>query len=183
MTTVLYCHSKVYEDSQSTIRHWASDAIWVDTSGSDFAYSQALRQYWGEAGDLIVIEHDIKITKRTLPSFAECPQPWCSFCFDVKGQLIDFALGCTKWSEEARRLISPPKRENWRTLDVRLRELFIWQGLEPHNHGMVEHLHPYTPDMNRFDENLVTWIDRGDAQIVASSGHRGPPLPESPFTA
>lgn len=176
--TILYCHSKYYEESQYSVRHYAPDAVWVNTSGSSFAYSEAFERYWDEAGDLIVIEHDIVIDKTTIPAFSECQEPWCSFSFDVMGQYIDFALGCTKWSSEARKLIRPPHRENWRTLDVRLRELFIWEGLRPHCHGRLAHLHPYQPGMNRFDENIGILLDQGKAAWDVK-GCKGPPLPVS----
>jgi hypothetical protein len=180
LSTVLYCHTKYYPESLDSVFMYAPGAIGVYTGRTSFSYSEALAYHWDYEGDLIVIEHDIVIDENTIPSFEDCQEPWCSFKFDVMGQDIDFALGCTKWSAEARKLVTPPARANWRTLDVQIRELMIWVGLQPHVHGKVAHLHPYEPGMNRFDETLGTLLKLGKAEATAA-GSKGPPLPPSPF--
>ena len=72
--------------------------------GNNGAYTDLLVGLWGQRRRLLLIEHDIEIHDRVIPTALHCPFPWCVWPYSgPKGDglgdsLLYQSLGCTKFS-------------------------------------------------------------------------------------
>ena len=157
--TVLCCPaSSPHPDALAALEKHAPAAELADVSGDDFGYWREIRARWQGTDDLIIIEQDIEIGPDTVRSLEGCPEDWCCFAypiFQTKVRLKN-GLGCTKFSAKAQQAVTARKIAEgfalcatckgqgcWWHLDGRISSLLKREGLQPHVHGNVTHLHDY----------------------------------------
>jgi hypothetical protein len=82
---------------------------YVGALGDPLAYWNAILERWNGEEALMVIEHDIEIHEGVVPGFRECEQPWCAHAYEITtpGNWTTRALGCTRYSAEAQRIVPP----------------------------------------------------------------------------
>lgn len=69
-------------------------------------YFGAFSDQWGGRDDLVCIEQDVLVHDRVVEQFAACPEPWCTFGWEVSpGQPSFWWLGCTKFSASLQNMI------------------------------------------------------------------------------
>lgn len=69
-------------------------------------YFRAFAKQWAGEEALVSIEQDVAVHGDVIPQFAECPNPWCAFGWQVgPGQWSHWWLGCTKFSAELQRAV------------------------------------------------------------------------------
>lgn len=179
-----------------------AEYVLVDKS-SDSSYAQEINRRWDSGDDLVIVEHDNEIREGTLPSFAACPQPWCTFAYQIFAppwtMMCETGLGCVRFSAALQREFSFEKyilgacdrcgnvHDFWGELDVRFStELNLRLGLaQPHVHGEIRHFHPYQPvdpDWQPGDREQVApavWISNGFRRLEPGEQPSLPPLPGS----
>lgn len=115
------------EDNWQTRQAAPPGTIFVDVSGGDTAYWEALRDIWAVGEDFAIIEHDVICRPDTGPEFDHCPELWCSFqydpiCHPECREAWANQLGCTRFRAEIMAkcpdaLTSIPKdRRDWHNL-------------------------------------------------------------------
>jgi hypothetical protein len=145
-------------------RQHAPETEFINVTDEPFAYWKAVEERWMSGDDLATIEHDNVITKDTVPSFEDCPMPWCAFGYPtMPGQeynLLIYGLGCTRFRKELMSKVSPDEiqevwgscvncgpnnlRGCWRHIDGKIRVVLQRRGFEPHAHWPpVKHLNPF----------------------------------------
>lgn len=86
-----------------------ADAIWVDVSGSPYAYYEALLGWWDDAlaggHHIAILEHDVVCRPDIVEAFETCPEPWCVYsyaemCHDACREAWRNMLGCTRFRYE-----------------------------------------------------------------------------------
>lgn len=153
----------VKAETAEAIELYAPQTEFCETLGL-FGYNEVMLRNWG-IDDLVVIEGDKVITADTVPTFAQCEEPWCCYSYynfpEPYRREVVTGLGCTKYSLAFQRRFQP--REwlfgdhpdwplcidcggvgCWRNLDVRISTLAMRNGLRVHIHGQVEHIHDYS---------------------------------------
>ena len=161
---VIYAYVTPEPHSEFALRKHAPRAKRIDTSGSIYSYNEAIASYWTGKEDLVVIEQDKEITYKTLPSFAKCKQPWCTysaFIYPPSMKIeVDFGLSCAKFSAELQRMVDPseflymdslawPKcglchgKGCWKYLDARIALAMSNHNVKLHCHGHIKHYHDY----------------------------------------
>lgn len=116
---------------------WSQDGL---------GYWRALKELWGEPGDLVLVEHDIIIRSDVLPAFEACSEPWCVFGYPHHGSqtLLTTSLGCVRWREAMKDLFPTLMDEvgkmelggrpgHWSRLDDAIAEALA--PLKPHLHA------------------------------------------------
>lgn len=76
-----------------------AEQAWTGPGTGD--YFREFASLWGASplDDLVTIEQDVAVHPDVIPQFAACPQPWCSFGWQVgPRQHSTWWLGCTKFS-------------------------------------------------------------------------------------
>lgn len=157
---VLCAFTGLHPATAAALALYAPDAGLVDVSGSKFDYWHAIRDRWDGTQDLVIIEQDIEIHAEVLPSFAACPEPWCTFSYPIFRTSVDLTigLGCVRFSAGVQRMVSAEKIAEgfvlcatckgggcWWHLDSRIAELLKYKaGLRQHVHGTVTHHHDYS---------------------------------------
>jgi hypothetical protein len=137
------------------------DVEYICTSDSEFAYWELLSECWDTDEDLVIVEQDIVVTPKVIPSFLACPRGWCTYAYFVQnhyGQsrlrsLSSDSLGCVKISAQFRRKLpqSFVEKTSWTKLDIAVRNFLTFYGGgegainisdigRPHCHGTVQHL-------------------------------------------
>jgi hypothetical protein len=101
---VAYCqlHPKTVEAV------WASademdEIVWADTSRSDDAYYDVLREHWSRGETFVVLEQDKVPAPFALRELHDCLEPWCTYPVPMahNGLPCDFvSLSCTKFGAE-----------------------------------------------------------------------------------
>lgn len=116
-----------------------------------FAYWRALGARWAHPSglDLVVIEHDIEIHGKVMPSFAMCDSAWCTFPYRQRpdyGFWCTSALGCTRFSGALQAVVPwPAEPVAWESLDgVIARALIDDRGMAPcvHDPEVTHHAGP-----------------------------------------
>jgi hypothetical protein len=168
---VVCCYARLYPETARALRlhvppRWLT---LIDTSGSDYAYWDALKTQWTGEDDLVIIEQDIEIHGDVLASFATCREHWCSFCYFLRvGETtcpLGESLGCTRFSAELQKAVPPEliaDKHHWQGLDITMgvairkhtRALLgpyiarLGGEMHAHVHGRINHYHK-TTDMTR----------------------------------
>lgn len=163
---VVVPHTEMHPLTDRALHRWAPSAERIDVSTSETAYWELLAGLWAAGEPFAVIEHDIEIHEHVIPSFVDCPQPWCVFPYvwrwgftpspalsDVEG-LLTQALGCTRFGAAC--LKAHPDlldhmgrrettRSDWAHLDILLACQLRARGYTPHAH-LPEVRHHAWPD-------------------------------------
>jgi hypothetical protein len=144
----------------------AAEYVQVDTD-DDQSYARLIGERWTGRDDLVLIEHDNEVTAEVLPSFAACPQPWCTYEYEIFPppwtRWCDTGLGCARFTAALQREFDfaaeilkacgscGGTHVHWGTVDVQLAAGLASRHLSPHVHGRIRHFHPYRalePDAN-----------------------------------
>lgn len=157
---VLCAYTSLHPAAAAALAAYAPDADLVDVSGSKLDYWRAIAERWDGTDDLVIIEQDNEIDERVLPSFAECPEPWCTFSYPIFRTSVDLTigLGCVRFSAGVQKMASAEKIAEgfalctacqgggcWWHLDSRIAELLKYRyGLRQHVHGQIAHHHDYS---------------------------------------
>lgn len=146
---ILCCYTNLHPATRSSLAILAPSAELIDVSGSPYAYWEQISKRWNGVSDLIVVEQDIEIHPGVIPGFADCPEPWCVYPYQIhsRGTLIDFGLGCVCFSAEVQQMIDPKGiRSDWRHLDckiswamnaARIVQCVHWPGVQHHNEQVL----------------------------------------------
>lgn len=161
---VIYCYIEQEVHSLWALRKYAPKAELVDTSGSIWAYNEAIEKYWNGKEDLVVIEQDKEITHQVLPSFAKCKKPWCSYSSYIYPKAMNvevaFGLGCVRYSASLQQMVDTSEfickddpvwkqcqlcdgKGCWKYLDARIAGAIRKYDVDVHCHGHVKHYHDY----------------------------------------
>jgi hypothetical protein len=162
---VLAPYVKMHSETMASLRSYAPDAEWVDTSTNVFSYWRMLKAHWNKGDALMIVEQDIVITADVVSSFNGCSQSWC--CYGYAGRsgpdTIIGMLGCTKFSVALQAAVNiekdiysadlcsagadpkwaDPVGIHWYGLDSWLNAGLRSKGYLVHDHGIVQHLHDY----------------------------------------
>lgn len=149
---VLCCCTSPHAATVSALRAFAPAAEFADVTGDESGYWREISCRWDGTTSLVIIEQDIEITADVLPSFAACPQPWCTYGYQIfrdPPELLTWGLGCARFTGEAQRAadlsrISESQRR-WPYLDCAISVMLHDAGIVPHVHGEVTHHHEYEP--------------------------------------
>jgi hypothetical protein len=150
-----YTESGVRKETLSALESFAPGTEYAEVSGSPYDYRDTLQRYWTGKRPLIVVEQDIVIHDEVIDSFAKCSKPWCTYGFQSSARIgyLYRGLGCTKFSARLQRRF--PFEEfvtygmTWKYCDAHIsRILWTINGIQPHVHGEVEHLHDFESDRN-----------------------------------
>lgn len=102
---IICCPVRLYRATEVALRLHAPQARikFIDADNIEEPWT-TYRQYWEKAeDDLLIIEQDIVIHEDVIPSFEECPEPWCLFPFphySRDGALMDSGIGCNRFRRE-----------------------------------------------------------------------------------
>jgi hypothetical protein len=144
---ILCCYTNLNPKTEESIKLWAPNTQLWDVSGSEHDYWEVLSSNWTGERDIILIEHDIEITKDVIPSFTDCDQNWCTYSYQgppTMGYLYR-SFGCTRFSAALQRFFGYTFRRGpvrWDKLDHEQ----LFRNLNPHVHGHVIHHHSYMQD-------------------------------------
>lgn len=129
------------------------------------SYFWLLSSVWAAGDAFVIVEHDVVAGPGVLGSFAQCPEPWCAFSYEVfAGDLASvyggaYGLGCTRFSAEL--LAAEPDaveaageleldgtgtwpKRSYGVMDSTLTNVLRRRGYDAHqHHPNVEHLHAY----------------------------------------
>lgn len=104
---MLCCYVTLHPETARRLARYAPGTRFADVSGDLTAYWEQLSACWGDAEDLVNIDHDIGIHAAVLPEFAACPQLWCVFPYPHVTGLLDSGLGCARFRREAMAQVAP----------------------------------------------------------------------------
>ena len=153
---VICLYNRLHPLTVQAIERHAPQTEFVDTSGSDFAYWEAIAKRWTGEEDLMLIEHDVEIHAQVVPQFTACPEWWCHFPYPYRGGLTAMATGCTRYRAELQRMVSTSdilaeksyrgKPGHWEYMDVTMANAFARKNLEVCDHAPpVGHRGQYRP--------------------------------------
>jgi hypothetical protein len=144
---ILCLFNEVHPLTRAAIEKYAPQTEYVDTSGSETAYWEAVRTNWNGTEDLMLIEHDVEIHAQVVPQFEACENLWCHFPYPYRGGLTNMATGCTRYRAEMQRIVSPEDilaeksyrgvPGHWEYLDCTMANAFSKKGL-----GVCDHSPP-----------------------------------------
>lgn len=142
---IVCLYNQLHPLTVKSIAAHAPDAEFVDTSGSDTAYWEAIAARWMGEDDLMLIEHDVEIHAQVIPQFDSCPELWCHFPYPYRGGLTTMATGCTRYRAALQRriaveeiLAAPSYRGipgHWEFMDVTIATAFSRKGVEVCDHS------------------------------------------------
>lgn len=175
---ILCCYANLHPVTAISIAEFAPQAEMIDVIWDNFAYWREIATRWTGKEDLMTLEQDMEITEEIIPSFEECPEPWCLYEYQGppnKG-ILRYSLGCTRFRKEfqqrfPRELFVPDDKQlDWIRVDVRISYVLVnMNGIEPHIHGRVNHLHEYGKPAPTFEEALnnsqIEQLQRGDLDV------------------
>ena len=90
---------------KAAVHEHAEGAEEVWTGGGVYDYWHAMAIRWGQ-DDLVTIEQDNGIHESVIPQFEACPEPWCSFGYQIGGYICTEGNGCRKLSLEAQEAVT-----------------------------------------------------------------------------
>jgi hypothetical protein len=112
-------YAKMWPEARDLVLEHAPDAEFVWTGASDYHYWQETLARWGQ-DDLVTIEQDVGIHSGVIPEFSECPEPWCTFGYQIGSAICYTGNGCRKISLEAQQAVTiqhleyPPPEPAWK---------------------------------------------------------------------
>jgi hypothetical protein len=184
-------YADLHPATSKALAAYAPQAELVETSRSDeSSYWRELSARWGHGDDLLVIEQDIEIGPGMVESLEKCPRDWCCYAFNIFNPpvLVEFGLGCTKFSAAARQAAGSASIQaefadcpechgagcGNRHLDVSITRVLTRAGLSPHVHGEVTHHHDYGPSgILRGGITHYSWSpDTGSVYLKGDPGPR-----------
>jgi hypothetical protein len=141
------------------------EIVYEDCTPSSDHYHDTLTREWARQETFAVVEHDIVIDERVIPSFDGCPEVWCGFGYELAvGYQV--CLGCTRFRAEliaeVPDLLDLVQHETqsgvpakaWYRMDVRIGEVLKHRGYTPHLHmPPIRHLN----DTNRLQDPVPVW--------------------------
>lgn len=136
---IICLYNQLHPLTVKAIEAHAPQTEFIDTSGSDFAYWEAIAAHWTGEDDLMLIEHDVEIHAQTVPQFEECENLWCHFSYPYRGGVTVMATGCTRYRAELQRKVStadilaePSYRGipgHWEYMDATIGNAFAKKGI------------------------------------------------------
>jgi hypothetical protein len=158
---IICCYTELHPLAEGSLLAYAPGTEFIRMAGP-YAYRDAIRQHWTGVRDLVVIEQDIQITDRVIPSFRKrCRHDWCVFSYQgppANGHLYR-SLGCTKFSAKLQRE-HPFESFNtdamtWKFVDVQIAALLWYEHkISPHVHGHVTHHHDYATEIAAMSDDI-----------------------------
>lgn len=150
-----YFFAADWPEARQLLAEHAPMAEQVWTGADPYHYWRETAARWGR--DVFVsIEQDNAIHHRVIPEFASCPEPWCSFGYEIGGSLCTTGGGCRKLSLGVQRQVTLadilyPVRDIgecadcaalcWRHMDTRISAALQRAGYAVHVHEPpVRHL-------------------------------------------
>jgi hypothetical protein len=145
---ICYFWSAEWPEARRLLAEHAPDAESVWTGGDDYHYWRETAARWGH-DDLVTIEQDNGIHAGVIPGFEACPEPWCSFGYEIGGSLCVLGGGCRKLSLDLQKQVSLadilyPVRDIgecpdcaalcWRHMDTRISAALQRAGCTVHVH-------------------------------------------------
>lgn len=165
---VLACYVNRHPIAAEALDKFAPQAERVYTPG-EYGYWQAIADRWTGEDDLVIIEQDNEITADVLPSFAACPEPWCTYAYPIGLYDYNTALGCAKFSADCQRIFPVNWISQvpvfWGVVDAAIALCLMHGRLRPHVHGRLNHYHEYT----------LWWIDKENGKYGMKSHTDSPP--------
>ena len=152
---VCYFFSADWPEARDLLHKHAPGAEEVWTGDDPYDYWHAMAMRWGQ-DDLVTIEQDNGIHAEVIPQFEACPEPWCSFGYQIGSYICTEGNGCRKLSLDAQRAVTFQDLEGfvadiggcpdcaalcWRHLDTRIANALKRVGYKVHVHTPnVRHL-------------------------------------------
>lgn len=142
---VLCAHTNLRDETREAVTRLWPHVELVDVTHSTTGYHEALDERWQAGCDLVNIEHDIVPHDGVPAAFADCPEPWCVFLYELAVGFIP-ALGCARFraellAAEPDAIQSAGETDNtgvpanaWWRIDVRLDRHLRDRGYTPHIH-------------------------------------------------
>lgn len=115
---VCYFYSADWTEARRLLHENAPEAEEVWTGDGLYDYWHATMLRWG-TDDLVTIEQDNGIHEEVIPQFRDCPEPWCSFGYQIGSYTCTEGGGCRKLSLEAQQAVTvqhleyPPPLPVW----------------------------------------------------------------------
>jgi hypothetical protein len=159
----IVCYADLSVETERSVKAYAPDAKFIDTSAHDYAYRDALQRHWTGERDLAVIEQDIEITADVVKTFNSCRRPWCVYDYQGPPHLgyLNFCLGCTKFSAQLQREVPFSSLDLeamvWSVVDVSINK-GIGKRFARHVHGSVVHHHNYQEVIDSHP-NHILWAE------------------------
>lgn len=161
---VVLPYTRIHPLTDQALAELVPDAERVDLGRDDYAYGRLLERLWVPGEDLMIIEHDVQLTRVALDEAINCPCWWSAAPYTGQGtahreaSIIVQSLGCVRFRSElieaapgaiaqansvidAARNICPPG--HWKCLDGRILSALGQAGFTPHQHDEVPHHHEY----------------------------------------
>lgn len=153
---ILCLYNQVHPLTRAAIARYAPQTEYIDTSGSDFAYWEAIRDHWTGEEDLMLIEHDVEIHAQVIPQFEACENIWCHFPYPYRGGVTSMATGCTRYRKELQQMVTPEEilaepsyrgiPGHWEYMDCTMANAFARKNVGVCNHSPpVGHRGAYRP--------------------------------------
>lgn len=130
----------------------------------DSDYCNVIERYWRAGEGFVIVEHDIELHSRVIPSLRHCSRAWCQYPYLLRGN-YQVAFGCVRFSTrllreypdliddmlalpnpfyqtfqrrnnpfDMTRETDPDGQKIWTQLDTRIGRLLIEHGYEGHRH-------------------------------------------------
>jgi hypothetical protein len=117
---VCYFFSADWPEARQLLHEHAPGAEEIWTGDGLYDYWRATLDRWGH-DDLVTIEQDNGIHADVIPQFENCPEPWCSFGYQIGSYICVEGGGCRKLSLEAQQAVTiehleypvPPESWEW----------------------------------------------------------------------
>lgn len=183
-------YSQLYPQTAADIKGYGFEL--VDTSASDTAYWEAIRDRWGK-DNLLIIEQDMQFLPECLFSFEMCREQWCLYDYDIlmmDGVTVapcETGIGLCRIRKELQESISFESSipVHWGWTDLWLNTIADVNGLSRHTHGTVKHYHNYhseAPDVPGWEVSAERTAHSDDKVYTDNVFHTTPP-PWNGFSA
>jgi hypothetical protein len=149
-----YFYTRIWDEAVAAL---PADAEFVYVGGAFTDYWDGIAARWG-AGDLLIVEHDIRIHDQVIAQFDACPNMWCTFPYlHSPGYYLDCGIGCVRFRRQCQQAVTPQEIQHiwgscwecapdntpgcWRHIDGKIKQALEDRGLQHHVHEpAVEHL-------------------------------------------
>jgi hypothetical protein len=107
---ILCCPVTLWPATARSLREHAPGAQVIPIPAEDISQPwETYKARWGQ-DDLVCVEQDIILHDTVIPSFTECPEPWCLFPHRHPCQGWDFhytGMGCNRFRLEFQEKVAP----------------------------------------------------------------------------